>query len=122
MLDANVACEDREQATSATQRRSRQNCIVLLGRAQPPIAAKPLAANVQTQCASFLRPLARRRLRICRPPRVAILALNPWVRLRLMTLGWNVRFMFLPDQKTQGKEGERGAILGEAWKRCQFDC
>ena len=40
-----------------------------------------------------LRPFARRDASTLRPPRVAIRARNPCVRLRLMTLGWNVRFM-----------------------------
>jgi len=40
-----------------------------------------------------LRPLALRALRTLRPPRVAMRARNPWVRLRFRLLGWNVRFM-----------------------------
>lgn len=41
---------------------------------------------------SRLRPLARRRERTLRPPGVFIRARKPWVRLRLMLLGWYVRF------------------------------
>ncbi len=40
-----------------------------------------------------LRPLARRRLSTSRPFFVLIRTRNPWVRLRLRRLGWNVRFM-----------------------------
>jgi hypothetical protein len=39
------------------------------------------------------RPLARRRLRTRRPALVAMRARNPWVRARLILLGWNVRFI-----------------------------
>jgi hypothetical protein len=39
-----------------------------------------------------LRPLARRRLRIARPPRVDIRARNPCRRFRRRTFGWKVRF------------------------------
>lgn len=37
---------------------------------------------------SSARPFARRRLRTRRPPFVAILARNPWVRARFNALGW----------------------------------
>ncbi len=40
-----------------------------------------------------LRPLARRALKTARPPLVFIRSRNPWVRRRLIRLGWNVRFM-----------------------------
>jgi hypothetical protein len=40
-----------------------------------------------------LRPFARRALMTFWPLRVAIRALKPCVRFRLMTLGWKVRFM-----------------------------
>ena len=51
--------------------------------------------------ASSLRPLARRRAKILRPPLVAIRARKPWVRLRFKTLGWNVLFMAsLPEVVT----------------------
>ena len=36
---------------------------------------------------------ARRALITARPPRVRILARNPWVRLRLISLGWKVRLI-----------------------------
>lgn len=39
------------------------------------------------------RPLARRELRTFRPFLVALRARKPWVRARLMRLGWKVRFM-----------------------------
>src|SRR5690606_15248475 len=40
-----------------------------------------------------LRPLARRRARILRPPTVFIRARKPWSRLRLRLLGWYVRLV-----------------------------
>lgn len=48
------------------------------------------------QTARRLRPLARRRLSVRRPPGVRMRARKPWVRLRLTTLGWYVRFTRLP--------------------------
>ena len=39
------------------------------------------------------RPLARRRQITARPAFVFILARNPWVRLRLILLGWKVRLL-----------------------------
>ena len=56
------------------------------------------AANVDTfsldaQALRRARPRARRALITARPPRVCILARNPWVRLRLISLGWKVRFI-----------------------------
>jgi len=39
------------------------------------------------------RPLARRAFSTLRPPRVAMRARKPWVRARLIRLGWKVRFM-----------------------------
>ena len=41
-----------------------------------------------TQRDSSARPFARRRLRIMRPPRVAMRARKPCVRLRFSLLGW----------------------------------
>ena len=47
---------------------------------------------------SCARPLARRRFNTRRPAFVAIRARKPWVRARLILLGWNVRFIWLiPD-------------------------
>ena len=42
---------------------------------------------------SCARPFARRRFNTRRPALVAIRARKPWVRARLILLGWNVRFM-----------------------------
>jgi hypothetical protein len=42
---------------------------------------------------SCARPFARRRFSTRRPAFVAIRARKPWVRARLILLGWNVRFM-----------------------------
>lgn len=39
------------------------------------------------------RPLARRAFNTLRPFLVAMRARNPWVRLRFLTLGWNVLCM-----------------------------
>ena len=48
------------------------------------------------QAETFSRPLARRRARMRRPPRVRILILNPCVFFRFRLLGWNVRLVTLP--------------------------
>lgn len=48
------------------------------------------------QADKLARPLARRRARTWRPFLVAIRARKPWVRARLIVLGWNVRFMGIP--------------------------
>ncbi|AEA72210.1 Hypothetical protein PSEBR_m1756 [Pseudomonas brassicacearum subsp. brassicacearum NFM421] len=45
------------------------------------------------QTARRARPLARRRDRTARPFLVAMRARKPWVRARLIVLGWKVRFM-----------------------------
>jgi hypothetical protein len=67
---------------------------------------------------STLRPLARRRLITSRPFLVAIRARNPWVRLRLITLGWNVRFMvYLPVFDGAKKSGDSN----EEVKHSQFE-
>ena len=42
---------------------------------------------------SLARPLARRRFSTRRPALVAMRARKPWVRARLILLGWNVRFI-----------------------------
>lgn len=46
---------------------------------------------------NLARPHARRRLMTRRPPRVAIRALKPWVRARLIRLGWKVLFMMMSE-------------------------
>jgi hypothetical protein len=43
--------------------------------------------ELRPQAARRLRPRARRRARTARPLLVAMRARNPWVRLRLITLG-----------------------------------
>ena len=48
------------------------------------------------QAEMLARPLARRRARMRRPPRVRILILNPCVFFRFRLLGWNVRLVTLP--------------------------
>lgn len=59
---------------------------MLLGEAQPPQAA---------QADSCLRPLARRRLITAWPFLVFMRTRNPWVRARLMTLGWKVLLLII---------------------------
>jgi hypothetical protein len=49
--------------------------------------------------AKRLRPLARRAANTARPPRVLERTKKPWVRLRLVTEGWKVRFMVIPKNK-----------------------
>ena len=61
--------------------------LVLLVEARG--ARKPAVAYGQRRA----RPLARRAFRILRPFLVAMRARNPWVRLRFLTLGWNVLCM-----------------------------
>ena len=50
-------------------------------------------SSLGAQALRRARPRARRALITARPPRVRILARNPWVRLRLISLGWKVRFI-----------------------------
>lgn len=49
----------------------------------------------RTQALSLARPLARRALMTARPPRVRMRARKPCVRFLLISLGWNVRFMWV---------------------------
>ena len=56
---------------------------------------------------SRARPLARRRFRIRRPALVAMRARNPWVRARLILLGWYVRFMTFPGIPVWGEFGAK---------------
>lgn len=53
----------------------------------------PQLRLLETVATNFFRPLARRRRRTLRPPAVFIRARNPWDRLRLILLGWYVRFI-----------------------------
>ena len=50
----------------------------------------------QTQALRRARPLARRAFNTLRPPGVAMRARKPWLRLRLITLGWKVLFIGMP--------------------------
>ena len=56
------------------------------------------SASSQAQTPSRFRPLARRARMIERPPRVFMRTRKPWVRLRRVTEGWNVRFMGFASQ------------------------
>lgn len=63
---------------------------------QPGAARETRVAGRGVQGVKRARPLARRAFKTRRPPLVAIRARKPWVRLRWMMLGWNVRFMAIP--------------------------
>jgi hypothetical protein len=55
---------------------------------------QPLAAGKSTPyTARRLRPFARRRLSVFRPPFVFMRSRKPWVFFRRRRFGWNVRFM-----------------------------
>lgn len=62
---------------------------------------------------SSSRPLARRRFSTRRPPLVAILARNPWVRARFNALGWYVRFIGLVPAFFRGRP--RAKESGQAY-------
>jgi len=55
----------------------------------------PTRSNTLAQTDSRCRPLARRRAITARPLLVRILARKPWVRWRLMLLGWNVLLLMI---------------------------
>lgn len=87
-LVAVVFSEHREKTVSASPRGIEHRAeLVLLIEARG--ARKPAVAYGQRRA----RPLARRALRTLRPFLVAMRARNPWVRLRFLTLGWNVLCM-----------------------------
>lgn len=65
----------------------------LLGRRKTVACRGVRADQRDTPTASRLRPFALRRLMTWRPFLVAMRARKPWVRLRLILLGWYVRFM-----------------------------
>jgi hypothetical protein len=52
----------------------------------------------EVQTPSRFRPLARRARMTERPPRVFMRTRKPWVRLRRVTEGWNVRFIGFASQ------------------------
>lgn len=52
--------------------------------------------HFETYSESFLRPLARLRAKTVRPPAVAIRALKPNLRWRLVLLGWYVLLVINP--------------------------
>jgi hypothetical protein len=58
-------------------------------------------------------PLARRALMTARPPRVFMRARKPWVRLRLISLGWKVRFMLavLSGSEVVEQKGSECTVL-----------
>lgn len=64
------------------------------------------------------RPRARRALIMARPFLVFIRARNPWVRLRLISLGWNVRFMMLYNSVGRGKIRCRRLCAGGVQTYC----
>jgi hypothetical protein len=58
-----------------------------------------IGGSMGDQTARRTRPFERRAESTLRPPTVLIRARKPWVRLRLMTDGWNVRFiLFVPGK------------------------
>lgn len=65
-------------------------------------AGKP-KSSPDNQTVNDARPLARRALMTLRPPTVAILARKPWVRTRLILLGWYVLFMAYNSGRKQIK-------------------
>lgn len=73
------------------------------------------AANAANQALRRARPLARRALTIARPFLVFIRARKPWVRFRLISLGWNVRFMMLYNSVC-------GARAPPDWARLRRAC
>ena len=57
------------------------------------------------QADSRVRPLALLRFNTCLPALVAMRERNPWVLLRLMTLGWKVLFIIFPEKVALRKSG-----------------
>jgi hypothetical protein len=97
---SNTLLRDRQTNASIPQSiRAKEHGEILIGRSltlakyrievgcdkQPAITTEIPGDSYQRE--SWARPLARRLFRMRRPPRVAILARKPWVRLRLMRLG-----------------------------------
>lgn len=87
-----------------------QDPFVLTRREQPGAWRKP----ARSQAVRRLRPLARRRAMTCLPRRVLIRALNPCVRFRRRTLGWNVRFMGSSRWVCQEKGG--ASVSSGIWR------
>ncbi len=79
-------------------------------------AGGPLEPTIDQGVRRFL-PFARRRLSTWRPKRVSMRARNPWVRLRLISLGWNVRFMARSGSR-RARDHRRGVVVGqcEMWR------
>ncbi len=63
-----------------------------------------LAVALRDQGDKRARPLARRALSTLRPLRVAMRLRNPWVRARLIRLGWKVLFMANPRGTDAGRD------------------
>ena len=78
---------------ASKQRACAQHAAKQAWRNDTASARKLAARRAQCYALSLRRPLARRALSTARPEAVAMRARKPCVRLRLMTLGWNVRFM-----------------------------
>jgi hypothetical protein len=68
------------------------------------------AARQDDETLRRFRPLARRRLRTCRPFLVLIRTRNPWVFARRRRFGWNVRFMISGPLQRSDKSGETQMI------------
>ena len=92
-----VAClNTRPKAAALSSRFSLRNRYIELRACGACLSAVVMTAFWQSGYGvSLARPLARRRLRTRRPAFVAIRARNPWLRARLILLGWYVRFIGL---------------------------
>jgi len=67
--------------------------VEFLAGPQPVTPGRKVTLQRRSVTARRLRPFARRRFRIWRPFFVAMRARKPCVRLRLILLGWYVRFV-----------------------------
>lgn len=111
--------------TTESEVRCREDAVERAPVRQPapgPEGLGPLHERRNTgrnQAERRLRPRARRRARTRRPFLVAMRARKPWVRFRLRTLGWNVRFMSVVPPVHDGPGHPiRGPTLGpEKWSR-----
>lgn len=120
MIELVVLGKDQEMLPRDLTGRGVKDCLELLRNEQSLVPAEvlthlPMPAN---QTARRLRPLARRRDRTARPFLVAMRARKPWVRARLMVLGWKVRFMegyLVGGLGPNGPVFKRPAILVKAW-------
>ena len=107
-------CQQRKRSLMKVAPPPFEDPFVLTRLQQPGARWKPAS----TQAVRRLRPLARRRAITCLPRRVLIRALNPCVRFRRRTLGWNVRFMRSGRCVRQEKGG--ASVGSGIWRVKQF--